>query len=347
MNNHTKPLLSYLLFTYNQENYIREAVESAFAQTYSPLEIIISDDHSTDNTWAIIKELFDKYNGLHKIIINRNSKNLGIANHVNKVMSMAKGELFIMAAGDDIAFSNRTQTLFNYWSKFKGEVFAFTSSTKGIDSDGNNYLRSNRLFFEEKINPNLESFITYNNWCGAGTAYDRILYDTFKNIQVDVNEDRVYLTRAWLLGKSMTIKEPLLYYRFGGISNNNSKNMTSILIHNYQWYENAYKQLLIDLETINYPFEDKQLEFIKMNINFWHYSICGILSKTFYRKIYYIKQLLKFYTSAFPLIKVISLMFFPNLSIYSNLILKTLTYFFISIFSGRYTSQQANKKQII
>jgi len=39
-----RPLLTFALFGYNQEQYIREAVEGAFAQTYSPLEIILSDD---------------------------------------------------------------------------------------------------------------------------------------------------------------------------------------------------------------------------------------------------------------------------------------------------------------
>ena len=44
-----RPLVTFALFAYNQEKYIREAVEGAFAQTYAPLEIILSDDCSTDS----------------------------------------------------------------------------------------------------------------------------------------------------------------------------------------------------------------------------------------------------------------------------------------------------------
>ena len=41
------PLVTFALFAYNQERYVREAVEGAFAQTYQPLEIILSDDCSS------------------------------------------------------------------------------------------------------------------------------------------------------------------------------------------------------------------------------------------------------------------------------------------------------------
>ena len=51
-----RPLVTFALFAYNQEEFIREAVEGAFAQTYEPLEIILSDDCSSDRTYEIIQE---------------------------------------------------------------------------------------------------------------------------------------------------------------------------------------------------------------------------------------------------------------------------------------------------
>ena len=53
------PLVTFALFAYNQEAFIREAVASALSQTYEPLEIILSDDCSTDRTFAIMQELAD------------------------------------------------------------------------------------------------------------------------------------------------------------------------------------------------------------------------------------------------------------------------------------------------
>ena len=54
------PLVSFCVKCYNQERYIGEALEGAFAQTYRPLEIVISDDASTDRSWEIITEAVAK-----------------------------------------------------------------------------------------------------------------------------------------------------------------------------------------------------------------------------------------------------------------------------------------------
>ena len=55
--NTDRPLVTFALFAYNQEQHIREAVDGAFSQTYEPLEIILSDDCSTDRTFEIMQEI--------------------------------------------------------------------------------------------------------------------------------------------------------------------------------------------------------------------------------------------------------------------------------------------------
>ena len=49
--------VTFVLFAYNQEKYIREAVEGALSQTYGAMEIILSDDRSTDRTFEIMEEV--------------------------------------------------------------------------------------------------------------------------------------------------------------------------------------------------------------------------------------------------------------------------------------------------
>ncbi len=62
-NNH--PLVSICCITYNQENYIRDTIEGFLMQKTSfPIEIIIHDDCSTDNTANIIREYASKYSEL-------------------------------------------------------------------------------------------------------------------------------------------------------------------------------------------------------------------------------------------------------------------------------------------
>lgn len=101
-------LASFLLIAYNQEKYIREAVEGALSQTYSPLEIILSDDCSRDETFSVMQEMAAKYHGPHKIILNRNESNLGLIGHINRVIPMTTGKWIVLAAGDDISMPERT-----------------------------------------------------------------------------------------------------------------------------------------------------------------------------------------------------------------------------------------------
>ena len=62
---------TFVVIAYNQERYVADAVNSALAQTYSPLRIILTDDCSTDDTFRIMKDLAEKYDGPHEIILNR------------------------------------------------------------------------------------------------------------------------------------------------------------------------------------------------------------------------------------------------------------------------------------
>src|SRR5258706_790207 len=104
-----RPLLPFVVATFNQEAYVRQAITNAFAQTYSPLEIIISDDCSRDRTFIIASEMAATYKGPHTIRLNRNPTNFGIGGHVNRIMELCRGALVIAAAGDEVCLSDPDQ----------------------------------------------------------------------------------------------------------------------------------------------------------------------------------------------------------------------------------------------
>jgi cellulose synthase/poly-beta-1,6-N-acetylglucosamine synthase-like glycosyltransferase len=110
-----RPLVTFALFAYNQEQYIREAVEGAFSQTYEPLEIVLSDDCSTDRTFEIMQEMAAGYKGPHDVRVRQSEMNAGIIDHVISVARMSKGELLIVAAGDDISKENRSCEIVGCW----------------------------------------------------------------------------------------------------------------------------------------------------------------------------------------------------------------------------------------
>lgn len=93
------PLVSIQIPTYNQQEFIKEALDSALAQTYENLQVIVSDDCSP--TYDIFEYLQD-YVGNPKVLIHRNEKNLGrVGNYRNTLYNLVEGEWFVNLDADD------------------------------------------------------------------------------------------------------------------------------------------------------------------------------------------------------------------------------------------------------
>lgn len=96
--NNSKPLVSIGLPVYNGEPHIRKALDTLLAQDYENLEIIISDNASTDATAELCRQA-----GAHRanVVYSRNAKNLGPLKNWLMVLERAQGEYFMWAAHDD------------------------------------------------------------------------------------------------------------------------------------------------------------------------------------------------------------------------------------------------------
>ena len=105
-----RPLVTLFVLAYRQEGFVRAAIEGAFAQTWSPLEIILSDDASPDGTFRVMQEMAAAYSGPHRLVLNRNEKNLGLTAHVSRVMALATGGFVVQNAGDDVSHPERVAT---------------------------------------------------------------------------------------------------------------------------------------------------------------------------------------------------------------------------------------------
>lgn len=113
------PLVTLAILAFNQKEYILDAVRGALAQDYTPLEIIISDDCSTDGTFELIQSFVKSYAGPHKIIVNRSSVNKCILEHFFDIVDLASGSLLVLSAGDDISYPERVCETVNVWRKEK------------------------------------------------------------------------------------------------------------------------------------------------------------------------------------------------------------------------------------
>ena len=100
-------LVSICVASYNQEKYIYECLDSILKQSYSNIEILISDDHSNDETFEKIKKFFIKNKDRFKIKIFRQNKNLGISKNFNFLYKYASGDYIVFLGGDDMMKKER------------------------------------------------------------------------------------------------------------------------------------------------------------------------------------------------------------------------------------------------
>jgi glycosyltransferase involved in cell wall biosynthesis len=207
------PLLTFILIAYNQEQYITQAVEGALSQNYTPLEIIISDDCSQDHTFEIMQEVVQAYRGPHQVIVRKNERNLGMIGHINRVMELAQGEFIVCAAGDDISFPHRTETLWQAYLASDRKAKSIFSNAILIDGMGNEKGLLKRSPKQLRLN---KEYIAarYNIFAGATQAWDRSVFDIFGPLpNMEAFEDVVIPFRSSLLGEVLFITDALIKYR--------------------------------------------------------------------------------------------------------------------------------------
>lgn len=90
------PLVSVIVPVFNGAQYLRESLDSILGQTYAPIEVIVMDDASSDDTPAIIASYGDRVRSV------RHPANLGQFDNVNAGIALAGGELVAVYHADDV-----------------------------------------------------------------------------------------------------------------------------------------------------------------------------------------------------------------------------------------------------
>jgi glycosyltransferase involved in cell wall biosynthesis len=101
-----KPRVSVCIAAFNAAPWIRRAVRSVQAQTYSDFEVIVVDDASTDGTPDHVRALDDP-----RIRLLCNSRNLGQAGNWNRAVSFARGGLIKFLCADDVLYADCLETM--------------------------------------------------------------------------------------------------------------------------------------------------------------------------------------------------------------------------------------------
>lgn len=271
-----KPLVSFCILAYNQELFIKDAILAAIRQDYLNMEIIISDDCSTDNTYDVILETVKQYGEScpHKIVVNRNTSNLGIAENCNKVLyELAKGEYLILAGGDDISLPERTSETVACFEKFPN-VTSLSFASEQVDINLKPLTEQPLLLCPDAISIlTLEDYIRFKDFIifsGDSRALRRVVIEKFPQISIASAEDIFLFIRSLILGSIAYIRKPLVKRRIHG------KNASTSRFNKRKWIKSKM-QMMYDVDYA------KQNQYITIEAYDYLLSKINFISKFLYK----------------------------------------------------------------
>lgn len=210
-------LVTFVVMAWRQEAMVRAAIEGAFAQTHPRMEILLSDDASPDGTFAVMEEMAAAYAGPHAVRLNRNPENLGLLGHIHRVFDLARGELIVYNAGDDVSVPDRAARLHQAWQA-AGRPALVHSNVTDLDAGGHPLPRQRDRDRHAQLEAkSLEELaVAKNTGIGATAAWSPELIRRFGPItETGLFEDRVFYFRARLLGPVAYVDDRLVGYRRG------------------------------------------------------------------------------------------------------------------------------------
>ncbi len=212
-----KKLVSVALATYNGDKYISKQLDSIFLQTYKDIEVVISDDASTDNTIEILERYKKKYNLRYSV----NSQRLGFVKNFENAIQNCKGNYIALCDQDDIWLPEKLEVLINTI----GDSPLICSDAIIIDENDN--IISESLFTSSKMkfyeNDQFRHIVFSNFVVGATCLFNAKLCEYLLPFP-----DKLLYHDWWIAlvasskSKIKYLSKPLIKYRFHGYNQTNT-----------------------------------------------------------------------------------------------------------------------------
>jgi glycosyltransferase involved in cell wall biosynthesis len=158
----TAPLVSIIVPSYNQGRFIRRALESIFAQDYRPIEVIVMDGASTDETVSILRE-FEHHPELHWV----SEPDSGVVEAVNKGFARASGSIGGIQSSDDFYLPGAISAGVSALSGNPELAFVFGDIVK-VDAEGRELSRTALAPYS------LENVLTAATWIPQPSTFFRM-----------------------------------------------------------------------------------------------------------------------------------------------------------------------------
>ncbi len=267
------PKVSIIIPTYNRANYLVQAIESALAQDYPNLEIVVSDNCSTDKTEEVVK----KYLSDKRFKYFRNEKNLGMTGNWRRALyEYISGDWAIILSDDDYFIDNSyISKAIELIMKFEDLVIVHANQVEYLE-DKNIKIKINRKF--PKIMNGIDVFLNYHlNQLVYFLATTIFNVNEIKKLDVfkkNINSsDWLEFLKLSLIGKIGFIEDHVSVYRVHSQSiaqkaelNDLIKNLDYILTP----YEFAIKQKIIDRDSL-YKWKKRMIK------NYLYMVLIGLL----------------------------------------------------------------------
>jgi glycosyltransferase involved in cell wall biosynthesis len=98
------PVVTVICTCFNHANYVGQAIDSVFGQSYDNIQLIVIDNNSTDGSATVIQ---NKINAQNPFLFIQNDSNVGLCKAFNQGLAKAKGEFVIDLAADDVLMPDR------------------------------------------------------------------------------------------------------------------------------------------------------------------------------------------------------------------------------------------------
>lgn len=193
------PLVSVPVITYNSSKTVVDTLDSIYNQSYPKLELIVSDDCSTDNTVEICRNWIES----HKDRFVRTElltveKNTGVSANMNRAESNCLGEWVKPIAGDDVMLSDCVETYVNYVRVHSEAVCVFAKMVPFGGEDWHrkalvDFYLSKQIFFEWPVDKQLDCLLKENCIPAPTSFFHR---STIKNLGIK-NDERIPLIEDW------------------------------------------------------------------------------------------------------------------------------------------------------
>jgi len=215
------PLVSVVIVTYNHAQFILECLESVRCQTYNEIELVVSDDCSSDKTLDIVNDWVEKHSDrfAHVSVLSNNT-NLGISGNYTKASIAATGIYIKHLGGDDILATTAIEDFVEFLSK-NNALWCMCSLIRFFDSsDESDLLRVSCFTSKVLRKPNAKKQLTHliaNNYIlTPGVFMKREILQNVGYFGDSYRTKEDYYTYIKILLQGyylMYLPKPLVYWR--------------------------------------------------------------------------------------------------------------------------------------